>query len=57
MRPQGDCTNNDPYFDYDGTLRCLMEGAGELQRMPTVGRLLPLRLLPLQPLRMGRCGL
>jgi len=26
---QGDCSSNDPYFDYDGTLRCLMEGAGE----------------------------
>lgn len=25
---QGDCTSNDTYFDYPGTVRCLMEGAG-----------------------------
>ncbi|KAI7836214.1 hypothetical protein COHA_009895 [Chlorella ohadii] len=24
---KGDCSSNDPFFDYDGTLRCLMEGA------------------------------
>lgn len=25
---QGDCSANDPFADYEGSLRCLMEGAG-----------------------------
>jgi hypothetical protein len=27
---QGDCTINDPYVDYPGALRCLMEGSGDV---------------------------
>lgn len=27
---QGDCTEADPYYDYAGSVRCLMEGAGAL---------------------------
>lgn len=31
---QGDCSSEDPYFDYPGSLRCLMEGAGEARTHP-----------------------
>ena len=27
---QGECDASDPYYDYDGTLRCLMEGKGDV---------------------------
>lgn len=27
---QGDCSADDPYADYPGTLRCVMEGAGDV---------------------------
>lgn len=26
---KGDCSSSDPFFDYSGSVRCLMEGAGE----------------------------
>lgn len=26
---QGDCTDADPYYNYSGAVRCLMEGAGD----------------------------
>ncbi len=27
---QGDCSAQDPYADYPGALRCMMEGAGDV---------------------------
>ncbi|KAL4428192.1 hypothetical protein ABPG75_002281 [Micractinium tetrahymenae] len=35
---KGDCSSSDPYFDYPGSLRCLMEGAGKGGPAPALAR-------------------